>query len=809
MRKREVVALPPVAWPLLAGALLCLIQLVPLPPRLLDVVSPQAGQLRDHALIPLGLTRYWPISLDAPSTWAEVAKYLCYAALAIAASEVSHARNARSRLLKALAVSGLALSLIGIAHEAVAAKSLFGLYTFRQAQPPLLTPFGNPNHLTAFLTLTASLSLGFALRGQTRKQLAFWAGALAVQTAAALLSWSRSGIFFYLLALAIQGGVSWARRREGPLGKGSFQRAVGLLALMMVVVSLGIYMGFERALAEWDSASSLDKLRSSKVEGWPYFAKAAAEYWRAGMGRGAFMVAFPRFQEGLPDYLFTHPENFVLQSFAEFGLFGTLLLALAWLWAGKQLFRRDLSSPLDWALVCAVGALLLHDTFDFALELPGTTAAACIALGCLFRRSDSEPAAVWTRFAVPRVAWASALALLVCGWAALRAVDSVALSEELISKRVAAGATASQLEPLALAAIASHPSSYYPYAMMANLHSRKGGDPRQALAFVNRALWLRPGLSDAHRSAARALLRLGMRNQAFGEYRLAARGAQAQEALDEAARVAANVEELISAMPPEPSRVGSMAEHLLRWGRADDALGLLEWATVELEEKPGMASVWAQLASARKTKGQWEGALAAAREAEKREPTGLSPLLLRAEVLWQMGNRQEATALLHDSALAHPGEMELAFALVEKFLADGKMHRALEVLQRARPFASRNEDKGRLLSLEGRSYEAMNRPAKAAAAFETVARLEPKSPTPHYSLARAYEAMGRPEEALRELHRGIALDGPNAKALSLDWEERLVGKQRKLQAQRAGRAAGEAETLAPDSLRRSQEERSE
>ena len=47
--------------------------------------------------------------------------------------------------------------------ERFGVEELIGLYHFKQASPPLLTPFGNPNHLAGFLILAGTLSAGMLL----------------------------------------------------------------------------------------------------------------------------------------------------------------------------------------------------------------------------------------------------------------------------------------------------------------------------------------------------------------------------------------------------------------------------------------------------------------------------------------------------------------------------------------------------------------------------------------------------------------------------------------------------------------------
>ena len=132
------------AVPLLAGAALCLVQLLPLPSGLLGGVSPEAAALREFALVPLGLTSARPVSLDPPATWRELARYVAYALAFVAAVEVCRSRRSRRRLLATLAFTGAGVALLGLLHELLGLTLLFGVRAFAYARPPLVTPFGNP-----------------------------------------------------------------------------------------------------------------------------------------------------------------------------------------------------------------------------------------------------------------------------------------------------------------------------------------------------------------------------------------------------------------------------------------------------------------------------------------------------------------------------------------------------------------------------------------------------------------------------------------------------------------------------------------
>ena len=74
----------------------------------------------------------------------------------------------RNRLLSTLAFTGAAIAVLGLVHALLGLDTLFGVIAFVHARPPLVTPFGNPNHLAAFLGLSATVSLGLALSSEGR-----------------------------------------------------------------------------------------------------------------------------------------------------------------------------------------------------------------------------------------------------------------------------------------------------------------------------------------------------------------------------------------------------------------------------------------------------------------------------------------------------------------------------------------------------------------------------------------------------------------------------------------------------------------
>ena len=762
----------------LGVAALCLLQLLPLPPWLLGLLSPRAGEVRDFALVPLGLDGWRPVSLDPPATWRELAKHLGYAAALVSAAEVARSRRARVRLLAVLGLSGALVAAIGIGHKLANAQAVFGLYTFHAAVPPIVTPFGNPNHLAAFLTLTGAVTLGFVSRSPGPR--AGWLLAFVAQAAVAFLSLSRGGVVFFAFAQLAFGAALLLRERP--------RRALYAALASAGALAVGGAVAVDRLWAEFAAGGSKTAL-------WPMFASAASRFWLTGMGRGAFEVAFPRFQTEWTAFTLTHPENAVLQLWAELGLPAALALlglaAVVWVRAAS---RKDLWTA-ELAGVCGLLALGAHELFDFSLELAPTALLASALLGVLARAPDAVdvPAAAeeerssapLARLLGPRAAWASGLTAAAVLLALALGRDWAVAAEVRLQASLATEKDLGAIRAQALRAIDAHPADALLPALAGQACARVRA-PSDALAFVNRALFLRPLDGPTHRIAARALLELGKRSQAFLEYRLAVEGGDLA-ALREGLARAKTTPELSGLCPDDAATAEEAVETLVRAGRPDDAARLAEAMAERLAPRAGAARVWAKLVGLRVSRGDLEGAKRALDELTALEPEGARTAMARAGYLRASGDKAGAIAVLQGESIREPGHTELGFALVEQLLAAQQTRDARDVLARIAPFLSQPPDRARMFSFQGHAFEQERRFAKALEAYQTASRLVPDSAGLHYDVARMHEAHHQPGAAAQEVLAGMRVDAPAGAAAQRAWADRLLGEERRLLLQQAER----------------------
>ena len=763
---RGRLVVPPLALLPLTVAGLSALQLVPLPPGLLGFLSPPLAELRAFALAPLDLDGWRPLSHDPPATAAAVAGSLAAAAALIASAGLSRSRTSRRILAAGIGLTGVAVALIGFGHALADASTLFGIHRFQNTLLPFLTPFGNPNHLASFATLASVLLLGLAAdNAQHRSRQALWLAAAVAVGASAFLSLSRGGIAFWC-AGQVAFLLLLVRRRDA---RGTAGRAIPVALAVGAVALVAGYLAFDRIGAELATVDTVEKFRTSKVELWPMFSRPAVAAWLTGLGRGTFGVAFPRWQTAHSTLIFTfdYPENLPLQLATELGIPATLgLLALA-VWAVVRTVRAARAGPIVLAAWAGVGALVLHDLFDFALELPATATAAAVALGIA-----SGPWAEQRTRPLARTPTLGALAVaaVVAGLGRVRGADSAERAEARLAAHASGNAAAVRDEARAL--VDRHPADAVLYRIAGWTEAtRPGGQPRIALAWLNRALFLQPLDPDTHRVVARALFQLGATSQALVEERLALEsGAETATILAEALPRARDVDALWNLVGDTPAHVDLLVPELWNRGRQDDARGLLDRALLTFAGRPEATALTVTAARIRLQTGDPAGALVFLDEAEQK---GQDVALPRAQALAALGRRRDAIRTLESAVARSPENAEIAFALANLLVAEGRPALARAALERVQPFLGATGPRIRLILAQAETYRVEGRAGRALDLVQTAMRLAPGDPGLHRQAAELYESLKHPREALHEVEVALSLSGQPADSGTQAWMERL------------------------------------
>jgi len=754
----------PVLWLPIAVVALELLQLLPLPPFMLGLISPRGGELRETSLVPMGLSAWRPVTMDAPSTLRALARTIALGLLLFTAMQVGRSEAARRRLYCVVGGVGAVTALLGFMHLLAGLDMLFGVYKFA-ATTPLMSTFGNSNHLAAFLTVTSTVALGLALNARCRDSAIGWGVLAMAMGVATFLSFSRGGIVSLLVTWGLVAAYAASRRTGGLRG------AFPWLAIGAVIVGASL-LAFDQLENRVDTLSSVEKLRSTKIELWPMFWQGARSFWPLGMGVGAFELAFSPWQTTQFDVTFTHPENVVLQWASEAGLPAFVgLLALA-VYVTRRLWLDAHSTRLEAVVLLSVLGVLIHDLFDFSLELNAVPTVAAVLLGLV---TTVAPETVAPRRVVRRspffvFAGAGAVAVL----AAFLARPSHLTAEREVQRAALDPTELKTLPVMARAAIDRHPADWVLYAAMAQVTATHG-DAQNALGWVNRWLWLRPNDAHAHVAAAHALLRLRQRTQALLEYRTAFELGDTDGHTLEIALAVASTEHDYERLFVDRPRWLESAWVTLGRRSPEEAQRLIEQALANPLSETMRLDAQLLLVRSLEAKGQLAEAVALL---EKLPPEQQEHAVVpRARMLAKLQRADEAVALLEKRTTQAPGNVETAYVLSEILAGQGRTQAARSALERVQPFVGEASVRSELFQREASLWSADGRHAKALDAWVTASRLEPGRADLHYRVAQAHELLGSYISAIDEVRKGRALDSPAGAQAQQPWLEKLQAAQ--------------------------------
>lgn len=392
----------------LVGAVL-VVQLIPLPPFLVEALAPKTHALLSERLPGFARGAWQPLSLDRSATIETGLKLLLYAATFLLAAGL--ARAGKGEFLLYVLVGLAAFEAVYGLAEAYAAKSRIFLWRKPFNSMRASGTYINPNHLAGLLGMAIPIALGLAALPSRRpkpprgtqwlvvllthpelpKRVLLVFACLAA--AAGLVgSLSRAGVVAAVCGV-IALALLYPNRRRGRW------LVLGVVGAALVWVAL---LGTERLMHRFQvlseaqgpgTATRLDFARDTL--------RMSTAHPLLGVGGGAFEATVPEYlRVELPEgKQLKYAHNDYAQTLAELGWGGAAALFLGvfltW-WRARKVGNRAPSTRRRALVAMSLAALvplMVHSLVDFNLRMPANALWATALLG--FAWGTARPRTVW------------------------------------------------------------------------------------------------------------------------------------------------------------------------------------------------------------------------------------------------------------------------------------------------------------------------------------------------------------------------------------------------------------------------------
>lgn len=420
--------IPLAVLPLVAALALGALQLLPLRPTTLAVLSPEAARIRTE-LSPGAVgrdpatVRRAPVSLYPASTRQDLSMLVLAVATFVSGSMVFASPRGGIGLCVAMAVGGALLAFFEIAQHLVSTSAW--RINWSDASRAF-GPFINRNNAAGYLNLCLGGALGmvvWAVGKTERSTPVSWGPNSAWRRVvlAPFVHLNATVIVSLALAACAMAGVLCTMSRGGGLamaGAAVATLAAGCAARFnkLRIVALGLVLLAGVALIGWVGmtgrlqarfATLLDRtqLTQNRIPHWRDGLQAAADFWPTGSGLGTYRFVYPLYQRRLDEGQYVHAENQYLEALVETGVvgLGLMLAMIAVVGAAAWRLVRYSGLPTGVALgVAGVFALMsqaLHGFVDFGLYIPANMLTFALICGA----ATGAAAALGRRMAPSRV----------------------------------------------------------------------------------------------------------------------------------------------------------------------------------------------------------------------------------------------------------------------------------------------------------------------------------------------------------------------------------------------------------------------
>lgn len=410
---------------LLIFVLFSIVQVLPLPPGIVKILSPHAHDIY-QGLAAEGLGGWhekarWTLSFAPHTSMGKLVLMICYGLFGFLVLRVVRTKRRMEIFVLAMIASGCFQAFYGLTEFFSGAERIFG-YTKRYGVGSVTGTYVNRNHFAGFLEMIFPLSLGYVLakaryflmdKGLSLREKVLWfsqerlqwtmlLGLVSVFIGTGLLfSKSRSGVTIFLLtvllaAVVIAGwrtfSVANGRRARNKrddaeaeeIGEESEETAAAaaderrrfgriIRVIFAIVLIAAFWLGVDPIVRRF---ADIDLTKAARRVFYRNTVELIGDFPLFGTGMGTFVHSYAMYEK-IDDWKqLSYAHNDYLQYMAENGVVagGCLILAgvglFVFLVARWRRRRDNFAKAVGLGALLGILALLIHGFTDFNLQIP-------------------------------------------------------------------------------------------------------------------------------------------------------------------------------------------------------------------------------------------------------------------------------------------------------------------------------------------------------------------------------------------------------------------------------------------------------
>jgi putative inorganic carbon (HCO3(-)) transporter len=366
----------------LAFLFICLLQILPLPASLIELISP--NRLSNHLNLASPMPWYY-LSTDLGQSQISFIKSLGYFCVFLSCLVLIDNEKHIRRLLLVLLLSGTFQAIYGVLE--VLSGSGFSLVFDFPINGPATGSFVYKNHFANFLLLCLSAGIGLMvidIEINKSQQSRDWRISListllssktlvrlclAIMVIALVMSRSRMGnVAFFSAIIGVSVFTLLLDRKKS--------KGLGILIVSMLIIDLFIvsqWFGLDKVQQRLAATSLSQETRDEVVlDSLPI----VKNHPIIGTGAGSYYSVFPGYKKSIINSFYDHAHNDYLQMLIEYGVLGFVFLGLLVLFSFIKAMTalKKNASPISkgtaFACLLAFLGMLIHISVDFPLQAP-------------------------------------------------------------------------------------------------------------------------------------------------------------------------------------------------------------------------------------------------------------------------------------------------------------------------------------------------------------------------------------------------------------------------------------------------------